>query len=112
MSIIEIDPGGFVVESLPGEAMLAALRRHGIAPRSGCRRGGCSLCKADVVSGVVAHEAGTAVSDGLGPTSQHLDIGHHLPIDDLPIDAKFLATEVWSACGARKDLVAGQISFR
>ncbi|CPS23965.1 MULTISPECIES: 2Fe-2S iron-sulfur cluster-binding protein [Mycobacteriaceae] len=62
MSIIEIDPGGFVVEAELGETVLAAMRRHGIAPRSGCRRGGCSLCKADVVSGTVTHEVGAAAT--------------------------------------------------
>jgi ferredoxin len=39
-----------------GETILEALYRHGFAYRIGCRRGGCAICKVDLVSGEVEYE--------------------------------------------------------
>jgi CDP-4-dehydro-6-deoxyglucose reductase len=41
------------VDAGDDETVLAALHRSGHAVRSGCRRGGCGICKVDVVSGDV-----------------------------------------------------------
>jgi len=38
---------------LPGESILAGLHRNGYAVTAGCRRGGCGICKADLVEGSV-----------------------------------------------------------
>ena len=43
------------VEAHADETVLAALHRSGHAVRSGCRRGGCGICKVDVVDGDVAY---------------------------------------------------------
>jgi CDP-4-dehydro-6-deoxyglucose reductase len=37
----------------PGETILAGLHRNGYAVTAGCRRGGCGICKADLVDGAV-----------------------------------------------------------
>ena len=43
------------VESRDDETVLAALHRAGHAVRSGCRRGGCGICKVDLVEGEVSY---------------------------------------------------------
>lgn len=35
--------------------MLAALHRQGYAVRAGCRRGGCGVCKLDLLDGAVTY---------------------------------------------------------
>jgi CDP-4-dehydro-6-deoxyglucose reductase len=39
----------------PGETILTGLYRNGYAVNAGCRRGGCAICKADLVAGVVSY---------------------------------------------------------
>lgn len=39
------------VDSYPGETVLDAMRRTGRALRAGCRRGGCAICKVEVLEG-------------------------------------------------------------
>jgi len=51
-----VQPGGYVVDLLPGENVLAGLYRSGYAYRTGCKRGGCGICKVDLVSGEVDYE--------------------------------------------------------
>lgn len=51
-----------VVETRDGETVLAALHRTGHAVRSGCRRGGCGICKVDVVGGRVSYTHPVAAS--------------------------------------------------
>ncbi len=43
------------VECNPDETILEALHRSGYAYRTGCRRGGCGICKVDLVSGSVEY---------------------------------------------------------
>lgn len=43
------------VQAYDDETVLAALHRSGHAVRSGCRRGGCGICKVDLVSGTVRY---------------------------------------------------------
>lgn len=40
----------------PEETILAGLARAGYTARIGCRRGGCGICKVQVVSGAVRHQ--------------------------------------------------------
>jgi ferredoxin len=50
----------------PGETILAGLHRNGYAVNAGCRRGGCGICKADLVDGAVSYHqvvADTVLSD-------------------------------------------------
>lgn len=44
-----------VVDCLEGETVLEALYRNGYAYRVGCRRGGCAICKVDIVEGQVEY---------------------------------------------------------
>ena len=53
MTTLTVDPEGVVVALRPGETVLEGLYRHGYAYRIGCRRGGCAVCKVDIVSGEV-----------------------------------------------------------
>lgn len=49
-----------------GETILAALHRGGHAVRSGCRRGGCGICKLHLIEGSVSYThvvAPTVLSD-------------------------------------------------
>jgi ferredoxin len=39
------------IAAYPGETMLDALKRTGNAIRVGCRRGGCAICKVEVIEG-------------------------------------------------------------
>jgi ferredoxin len=48
---ITVLPDGAVVRAAPGETVLAALARSGYAHRTGCRRGGCGICKMDFLDG-------------------------------------------------------------
>jgi ferredoxin len=43
------------VTSYPGETVLDALRRNGHAIRVGCRRGGCAICKVELIEGTVEY---------------------------------------------------------
>jgi ferredoxin len=53
VSRVTVDPDGVEVALLDGETILAGLYRSGYAYRTGCRRGGCGICKVDLVSGDV-----------------------------------------------------------
>jgi ferredoxin len=39
------------IQTYPSETMLDALKRTGNAIRVGCRRGGCAICKVEVIEG-------------------------------------------------------------
>lgn len=51
MTIIRIAGTDLEAECLPGETMLTALHRASHAMRTGCRRGGCGICRIDVLDG-------------------------------------------------------------
>lgn len=61
MPHISVDGTEIGVDTYPGETILAALRRTGNALRSGCRRGGCAICKVEVLEGTFEYNA--AISD-------------------------------------------------
>ena len=50
------------IQAKPGEAILAALSRNGYAHTYGCRRGGCGVCKVELVAGTVTYPTRVAVS--------------------------------------------------
>jgi CDP-4-dehydro-6-deoxyglucose reductase len=52
---VSVEPDGITVETRPGEGILAALNRSGYGYRVGCRRGGCGICKVDVLAGAVEY---------------------------------------------------------
>ena len=50
-----VGESALTVEAVDDETVLSALHRSDHAVRSGCRRGGCGICKVDVVSGDVRY---------------------------------------------------------
>ncbi len=57
MARITVEGTDIVVDTYPGETVLLAMRRTGKALRSGCRRGGCAICKAEVIEGTYEYNA-------------------------------------------------------
>lgn len=55
MATVTVDPDGTTVQVNEGEYVLAALNRSGYGYRTGCRRGGCGICKADLLAGEVSY---------------------------------------------------------
>lgn len=55
------------VSSRAGETVLAALVRSGYGYRIGCRRGGCGVCKVELLSGTVEYP--TAVAESVLPSA-------------------------------------------
>lgn len=55
MPTVTVAGAGVSVEAKHGEAILAALARHGYSYRFGCRRGGCGICKVEIVNGEVEY---------------------------------------------------------
>lgn len=55
MHQVSVDPDGVHVGARPGECILRALSRSGYGYRVGCRRGGCGICKVDLIEGEVEY---------------------------------------------------------
>ena len=53
MPMMTVEPDGEKVPVKAGETILDAMYNSGYAYRIGCRRGGCAICKVDLVSGAV-----------------------------------------------------------
>jgi ferredoxin len=53
---VTVQPGGERVSINPGENLLEGLFRAGYAYRVGCKRGGCGICKVDLVEGEVLYD--------------------------------------------------------
>jgi ferredoxin len=68
MPLVTVLPEAVEVELEPGETLLGGLTRAGYAYRFGCRRGGCGLCKVDLVAGEVTYER--PVADSVLPDEQ------------------------------------------
>ncbi len=63
---VTVLPDGLQVSAAAGETVLAALGRAGLRYRIGCRRGGCGICKLQLLGGEVRYErpvADTVLSD-------------------------------------------------
>jgi len=66
MPKITVAPQGITVDVNEGETILEGLFRQGYAYRIGCRRGGCAICKVDLLEGVVSYNrpvADTVLTD-------------------------------------------------
>jgi CDP-4-dehydro-6-deoxyglucose reductase len=59
---VTVVPDSTSVHAGEGEYVLAALNRSGYGFRTGCRRGGCGVCKADLLSGDVTYPVTVAQS--------------------------------------------------
>jgi ferredoxin len=60
MVTITVLPDEVGVPARAGECILAALYRNGYGYRIGCRRGGCGICKVDLVEGAVDYPVALA----------------------------------------------------
>lgn len=63
---VTVLPDGVTVELREGETVLEGLYRSGYAYRTGCRRGGCGVCKVDLREGEVEYNrtiAATVLTD-------------------------------------------------
>src|SRR5688572_29666070 len=56
MAEVTIMPDGVRVTAGEAETLLRALSRAGLRYRVGCKRGGCGICKVQLVGGEVAYE--------------------------------------------------------
>ena len=62
MPEVTILPDGLQVTAGEAETVLAALSRAGLKYRVGCKRGGCGICKVQLVLGEVRYERPVAES--------------------------------------------------
>ena len=62
MVYVTVRPDGDRIPATDGETVLAALGRAGLRYRIGCRRGGCGICKLQLVAGEVRYEKPVAES--------------------------------------------------
>jgi ferredoxin len=62
MVYVTVVPDGDRIPAADGETVLAALGRAGLRYRIGCRRGGCGICKLQLVAGEVRYEKPVAES--------------------------------------------------
>jgi CDP-4-dehydro-6-deoxyglucose reductase len=55
MQILRVLPKDLVLPLHHGDTILAAISRGGLSYLVGCRRGGCGICKADLITGQVSY---------------------------------------------------------
>lgn len=78
---VRVTPDEVTVTARNNEYILAALNRSGYGYRTGCRRGGCGICKADLLQGTVSYPV--TVSDEV-LTLDELAAGVCLPCRAVP----------------------------
>jgi ferredoxin len=59
---VTILPDGIRVSAEDGDTLLRALSRAGLRYRVGCKRGGCGICKVQLILGEVSYERPIATS--------------------------------------------------
>lgn len=62
MTTIIVQPSGTEIHVDPGDTVLSGLQKAGYAYTVGCRRGGCGICKIDVLSGEFSYNRPVADS--------------------------------------------------
>lgn len=62
MTFVTVLPDEARIPAAEGETVLAALARAGLRYRIGCRRGGCGICKLQLVAGEVRYDRPIAES--------------------------------------------------
>jgi CDP-4-dehydro-6-deoxyglucose reductase len=55
MPTLTVVPNDVSIDVKADETILDALYRHGYAYRIGCKRGGCAICKVDLLEGEVTY---------------------------------------------------------
>lgn len=71
MPIVTVLPGRQQVQVAEGETVLAGLARSGYSYTVGCRRGGCGICKVDLLNGTVRYAK--TVADTVLTTQERQD---------------------------------------
>ncbi len=56
MTMIIVQPSGTEIEIDPDDTVLAGLQKAGYACTVGCKRGGCGVCKVQLLAGEVRYE--------------------------------------------------------
>lgn len=87
MANVAVEPTGETVYLTPDETVLGGLYKAGFAYTVGCRRGGCGICKVDLVSGEVSYErtvADTVLTDAERATGTCLSC-RAVPVGDITI---------------------------
>lgn len=87
MPVVTVLPEGISVELRPRETVLQGLHRAGYAISTGCRRGGCGICKVDLVTGEVEYHK-TVAETVLSPaerTSGACLTCRSVPVGDISI---------------------------
>ncbi len=77
---VTLEPGGHTFEVGPGETILEAGLRHGLAMPYGCRNGACGSCRARVLRGAVAYPDGPPP----GLSEAEAAEGYALPCQAVP----------------------------
>lgn len=87
MPSVTVQPDGIRTDTREGETVLQALARSGYGFRVGCRRGGCGVCKADLLDGEVDYPVTVSdevLTDGERATGACLPC-RAVPTDDITI---------------------------
>jgi CDP-4-dehydro-6-deoxyglucose reductase len=87
VSHLTVKPDDIEVTLLEGETILEGLYRSGYAYRIGCRRGGCAICKVDLLEGEVEYNrtvAETVLTDDERATGTCLTC-RAVPVGDVTI---------------------------
>ena len=71
LATITVEPSGEVIYLGSGETVLGGLYKAGYSYTVGCRRGGCGICKVDLVSGAVEYP--TTVADTVLTPDERLE---------------------------------------
>ncbi|WP_037273921.1 2Fe-2S iron-sulfur cluster-binding protein [Kibdelosporangium aridum] len=90
MPRITVLPDGTEVTAAAGKSVLAALYESGYGYRVGCRRGGCGVCKVDLVAGQVEYRdtvAETVLSQPERASGTCLTC-RAIPLDDVTIQLR------------------------
>jgi CDP-4-dehydro-6-deoxyglucose reductase len=69
--VVTVSPTGEEIPINPGETILEGLFKAGYAYRIGCRRGGCGICKVDLLDGEVTYNR--VVADTVLTESERAD---------------------------------------
>ncbi|WP_338749425.1 2Fe-2S iron-sulfur cluster-binding protein [Janibacter alittae] len=90
MTTIIVQPSGTEIHIEPGDTVLAGLQKAGYAYTVGCRRGGCGICKIDVLEGTFSYcrpVADTVISEQERSDGTCLSC-RAVPTDDVTIQLR------------------------
>ncbi|HET6666938.1 MAG TPA: 2Fe-2S iron-sulfur cluster-binding protein [Intrasporangium sp.] len=84
---LTVQPDDVSIIVRPGETVLQAMHAAGLGYRTGCRRGGCGVCKVDLVEGTVGYSK--VISESVMSHDEFADgtclTCHAVPTSDVTI---------------------------